>query len=554
MRVLIVSLLLLWSHSVLACPWCKTNILQKPTVLPETPDPGGKFLGQIPDPKLTRHYYIAAEPVLWNFLPLQQDPVSKSPLPLPLLQHPTSPKIRYIQYADDQFAVRAVQPDRLGILGPVLRGTVGQYFAVTFLNRSDRPLSMHPHGVKYDKDSEGAAYFPDPGLGASIAPGAKFTYVWKLDESSGPQPGEPSSKPWLYHSHVLADQEVQLGLVGVIIVTDPKRARPDGTPNDIDREMAVYLDLFDESPPADEEEEEEEQANAVPLRTISREALVLKLGNSLQALKRREDSERHAVNGLTYANLTGLEMREGERVRWYLFSLGSERDSHTVHWHGGRVLEDGIRRTDVLDLLPGSMKVADMTADNPGTWLLQCHVADHMMHGMYAHYIVRPRTDAGVASPFFSPTEVPNSIKIKSARAALDFSEGATDPLEFNIAGQMSLFNLPQLGGTPIEIQIGKKKTTLRLNSSGKAQTQDAQFSLRQGRPEQGSLGGSVEFGLTLHGAEWLSQLADAGIDSTSPNGKEVLLPLVLTLDNRPTSAELRLRYKSMPNRKGILE
>jgi hypothetical protein len=27
-----------------------------------------------------------------------------------------------------------------------LRGVVGEYFAVTFLNRTDQPLSMHPTG------------------------------------------------------------------------------------------------------------------------------------------------------------------------------------------------------------------------------------------------------------------------------------------------------------------------------------------------------------------------------------------------------------------------
>ena len=38
--------------------------------------------------------------------------------------------------------------------------------------------------------------------------------------------------------------------------------------------------------------------------------------------------------------------------------------------------------TDVVELLPASMKVADMVADNPGSWLLHCHVAEHMGAGM----------------------------------------------------------------------------------------------------------------------------------------------------------------------------
>src|SRR4051812_5288657 len=107
-------------------------------------------------------------------------------------------------------------------MGPVLRGQVGDYLVVTFYNRTARPLSMHPHGVKYDKDSEGSYYEPKPGLGGAVGNGAKFTYVWHLDEKSGALSGEPSSKAWLYHSHATGDAEVQRGLMGCIIVTDSK--------------------------------------------------------------------------------------------------------------------------------------------------------------------------------------------------------------------------------------------------------------------------------------------------------------------------------------------
>ena len=84
-------------------------------------------------------------------------------------------------------------------------------------------------------------------------------------------------------------------------------------------------------------------------------------------------------------------MNEGERVRWYLFALGSEQDFHTAHWHGMRVIEEGRRRTDTVELLPASMKVADMVADNPGTWLFHCDVAEHMMEGMFARMVVHPK-------------------------------------------------------------------------------------------------------------------------------------------------------------------
>jgi FtsP/CotA-like multicopper oxidase with cupredoxin domain len=45
-------------------------------------------------------------------------------------------------------------------------------------------------------------------------------------------------------------------------------------------------------------------------------------------------------------------------------------------------------RTDVLEILPASMKVLDMVPDNPGTWLFHCHVNDHLDAGMIALFTV----------------------------------------------------------------------------------------------------------------------------------------------------------------------
>ena len=54
-----------------------------------------------------------------------------------------------------------------------------------------------------------------------------------------------------------------------------------------------------------------------------------------------------------------------------------------------RPLRAGGRHTDVVEALPGSMVTADLVADNPGTWLLHCHVADHIHAGMLATYAIR---------------------------------------------------------------------------------------------------------------------------------------------------------------------
>lgn len=45
-------------------------------------------------------------------------------------------------------------------------------------------------------------------------------------------------------------------------------------------------------------------------------------------------------------------------------------------------------REDVYDLFPGTFQTIELFADHPGTWLLHCHVSDHIHAGMETTYTV----------------------------------------------------------------------------------------------------------------------------------------------------------------------
>jgi hypothetical protein len=297
----------------------------------------------------TRHYYIAAEDGIWDYAPSGQDLLHGQPIPLPWAARLRWTKTRYIEYTDATFSVRKPQPQWLGILGPIIRAEVGDTIEVEFLNRSVAAHSIHPHGLHYDKASEGALYLPF-GAGARVAPGRRFTYRWFADEGSGPGPDGPSSVVWWYHPHTAEASESNAGLLGPIVVTAKGKANPDGSPKDVDREFVAMFMIFDE-------------------------------------LTGKPAGLFHAINGYVFGNLPGLVMKKGEKVRWYLLAMGNERDLHTPHWHG-KTVQYGKRNTDVIELLPGSMVTVDMLADNPGTWLFHCQVADHMESGMMAAYTI----------------------------------------------------------------------------------------------------------------------------------------------------------------------
>ena len=109
-----------------------------------------------------REYWVAAEKVSWNYAPSTQNLIEPADELGVWGETLTYTKYRYIGYTDGSYASPLPQPASMGILGPQLRAVVGDTLKIHFLNRTDRSLSMHPHGVLYDKDNEGA----DGGAGA----------------------------------------------------------------------------------------------------------------------------------------------------------------------------------------------------------------------------------------------------------------------------------------------------------------------------------------------------------------------------------------------------
>jgi FtsP/CotA-like multicopper oxidase with cupredoxin domain len=512
-----------------------------PTTTLETGDRGGTFFGQKPDPQKTHRYFIAAEFVTWDYVPSGSDDVCGLTLPPPVLATRTHQKLRYVQYTDATFRTRALAPRSLGIMGPILRGVTGEFLAVTFLNRTAQSLSLHPHGVRYDKDSEGAYYRPDPGRGAAVAPGARFTYVWHLDDSSGPLPTEPSSRAWLYHSHVLGDTEANLGLVGALIVTDSKRARPDGSPADVDREFATLFMIFDESglsqpvplPPNG-------RPTAAPPPPPPANAPTPDWAKTQQAL---EAGARATINGYIFGNLPGLEMNEGERTRWYLFGLGSQNDFHTAHWHGLRVVEDGRRRTDVVELLPATMKTADLLADNPGSWLYHCHVADHMREGMFARLTVFPRDAVGIprdpATSFLGLRSALTSIRLEQAESVLNVTVTPARA-DIVITGTATVPDTFDTNTTPIRVQFGTRTVELPPTAPGIVRAPRAM--LRFVNADETGLvhGGLVQFELTFNGPDWLQ-----GVPPATP-GTPRPVPLTLTFGETTHTTTARLTARTV--------
>lgn len=345
-----------------------------------------------------RTYYIAADDVVWDYAPSGNNLITGEPfseiekLFAVAGDYNLGSKVKkalYFEYTDETFTTRkerAAEWSHTGWLGPVLRAEVGDTIKILFRNNTSFPASMHPHGVFYDKASEGALY-EDNTSGANklddgVLPGATHTYEWAVPERAAPVDGTTAF--WMYHSHSEEVRDFNTGLVGPMIITAKGAStRDDLRPDDVDREFIIAFFSTEEAASWYIKENVETYISKPEEITYGRgpfagHALISPNGGSLE--------HRDNLNGFIYGNLPILTMNKGERVRWYLMA-GTGFEVHAPHWHGNTGVERGMR-VDTIGLVTMGMSQVDMTPDDPGLWLFHCHVTNHMIAGMMARYEV----------------------------------------------------------------------------------------------------------------------------------------------------------------------
>ncbi|XP_023054197.1 hephaestin isoform X9 [Piliocolobus tephrosceles] len=340
----------------------------------------------------TRVYYLGIRDVQWNYAPKGRNVITNQPLDSDIVASSflKSDKNRiggiykktiYKEYKDDSYTDEVAQPAWLGFLGPVLQAEVGDVILIHLKNFATRPYTIHPHGVFYEKDSEGSLY-PDGSSGPlkaddSVPPGGSHIYNWTIPESHAPTDADPACLTWIYHSHVDAPRDIATGLIGPLITC--KRGALDGNSppqrRDVDHDFFLLFSVVDENLSWHLDEN---------IATYcSDPASVDKEDETFQ-----ESNKMHAINGFVFGNLPELNMCAQRRVAWHLFGMGNEVDVHTAFFHGQMLTTRG-HHTDVAQIFPATFVTAEMVPWEPGTWLVSCQVNSHFRDGMQALYKVK---------------------------------------------------------------------------------------------------------------------------------------------------------------------
>ena len=238
--------------------------------------------------------------------------------------------------------------------GPTIQITQGDRVRIILENHLPEPTSMHWHGFEIPMDMDGA-----PGSSQDpIPPGGRFVYEFTLHQAG----------TFFYHSH-MAMQEM-MGMIGAFIMHPKENYDPP-----VDKDFALVLQEFAVLP-----------NNPVP--------------NSMNM-----EFNWLALNGRSGPATTPLIVRLNDRVRLRFINLGM--DHHPIHVHGhtfvvtgteaGRQPESTWGPANTVLVGVAQSRDVEFVANNPGDWMIHCHLPHHMMNQMSS--MVGPMTRSGRGMP-----------------------------------------------------------------------------------------------------------------------------------------------------------
>uniref|UniRef100_A0A672V7G8 Coagulation factor VIII n=1 Tax=Strigops habroptila TaxID=2489341 RepID=A0A672V7G8_STRHB len=307
------------------------------------------------DKPMTWTHYIAAEEMDWDYAPVKPVSLDRNMTSLFLEAGPQRigsryKKVMFVEYEDATFKKRKVS-DQLdkGILGPVIKGEVGDQFKIVFRNLASRPYNIYPHGLTSVKSSPDltdlllGCVLPDKDVkDIPIPPGQSFTYSWNVTTEDGPTQADPRCLTRFYYSSIDPVRDTASGLIGPLLICFKKSMDQRG--NQVDGTRFVLFSVFDENRSWYLEEN---------IRRFCTDAAHV----DIQDPQFYASNVMHTINGFVFDNLE-LKLCLHEVVYWYVLSVGAQTDFLSIFFSGNTFKRNMVFE-DVLTLFPFSGETAD---------------------------------------------------------------------------------------------------------------------------------------------------------------------------------------------------
>ncbi|CAL8357120.1 unnamed protein product [Merluccius merluccius] len=335
-----------------------------------------------PPPPNTRHFYIAAVEIGWDYVFVDRaDPASE-----PRQRSKDAPqkyiKAVYREYTDRTYSTPTPRPAWAGIQGPVIHAQAGDRLVVHFKNLASQAFSISPVGITYWKQAEGAGY-EDSTAGQekqddAVSPGGYYKYMWDISPKDGPTSSDPECLTYSYSSQVDTVRDINSGLVGALLICKFSAFRKDRERKS--PEFVLLFAVFDES------------------KSWYGEVGERKVREKFKNSSGRK--EYHTINGYINTTLPGLTMcQKQSHVFWHLIGVGTAPEIHSIQFqdHSLQVMS---HRKITMEMTPMTFTAAEMKPTTQGHFLISCRIHAHRDAGMSAMFTVEDcPTAPSAASP-----------------------------------------------------------------------------------------------------------------------------------------------------------
>lgn len=227
--------------------------------------------------------------------------------------------------------------------GPTIETVEGDRVRIYVTNRLDAPSTVHWHGILLPSGMDGVGGVSQK----AIQPGETFKYEFTLKQHG----------THMYHSHHDEMTQMQLGMMGLLIIHPKNPSTPPP-----DRDYAFMLSEWK-----------------------------IEVGARRPDPNEMTDFNVFTLNGRNFPGTQALVAKRGDRVRLRVGNLSS-MSHHAIHLHGytfkvvatdgGEIPEAGQWPEVTVHVPTGSTRTVEFIADEPGDWVMHCHMLHHGMNQM----------------------------------------------------------------------------------------------------------------------------------------------------------------------------
>jgi hypothetical protein len=224
--------------------------------------------------------------------------------------------------------------------GPTIEANEGDRVRIILHNELPESTVLHLHGLELPNRFDGVHGVTQE----AVRPGQSFAYELTLHQNG----------TFFYHSH--GPMQEGLGMAGLFIIHPRSAYQPV-----VDHDFALMI----------------QEWAILPLSTVPNVTSM--------------EFNWFTLNGRSAPYTTPLLVRLGSRVRIRLVNM-SPIDHHPMHLHGhtfwitgteaGRIPESAWVPSNNVLVAVAQAREVEFIANNPGDWLLHCHMFHHMMNHM----------------------------------------------------------------------------------------------------------------------------------------------------------------------------